>query len=410
MRSVLAPRLAILAGALTLAALALVPAPQAAEAKVLRDGKTGFRLDAPRGSKLKRSGDVYVVTRKRTRFTIATVGGGQSPSAAGTELARALGASASKVRKSKKSYSATLTPRKGGAATAVAIRKRGKRLVVGRTTGKATAATASRAAGQAGGTQATGRAAIAIRPRATAAITTAEIALLRQLVNTTTGGRPIVLGSGIPLRRFTAPDGSATAFVPDRAGWAYNGASGGIDGTNVNEGSFAFGIAVPVLTPGSFGSGTGQFIESPFVDAGTALRTVFPAFIARLGGNVAITSATPFPGSQQLLGANYNSGFFAVTLNFNGAAFDGVFLIGTAPIDGQYWLMYYSFAIVRRGADPRIGPALLEAWASWNPGADQQRRVNQTLQTILTTQVAGGPIDQAVFDEAAAKWSAYIRE
>jgi hypothetical protein len=388
-RDAASPRLTLALVAL-LAVLTAALAPSTATAKTLRHKKTGFTVKAPKGSKLARKHGTYVVTRKGARFTIALVKTAQSPAAAGGELARALGASASKVRSSRRAYSATLTPRKGGATLAVAIRKRGKRLVVGRTAGKAGAASA---------------------PIATAALTTGEIALLRQLVRTTRGGAPIVLGSGIPLRPFTAPDGSATAFVPNRAGWTFGGASGGIEGSNANEGSFAFGIAVPILTPGSFGSGTGQFVEAPFVDAATALRNVFPAWIRRLGVNVAVTGLTPFPGSQQLLGANFNSGFFAITLNVNGAAFDGVFLMGTAPIDGQFWLMYYSFAIVRRGADPRIGPALLESWASWNPGADQQRRRNQTLQTILTTQlVGGGPIDQAVFDAAAAKWSEYIRE
>jgi hypothetical protein len=404
MRSVLAPRLPIsIVAALTaalLVALATAPlatagapsATAAAKSKTLRDKKTGFRVKAPKGSKLKRQkSGVYLVRRRGARFAIAPIKTSQSPAAAGAEIARALGATAAKVKSSKSSWSATLSPRKGGAATAVAIRRRGKRLIVGRTTGRAGAAAG---------------------PRATAAITTAEIAVLRQLVRSADGGRAIVLGSGIPLRRFTAPDGSATAFVPDRPGWTYSGAKGGIDGSNANEGALAFGIAVPILTPGSFGSGTGQFVESPFVGAATAVRTTFPAFIRRAGGgNVAITGLTPFPGAQQLLGANFDSGFFAVTMNVNGRAFDGVMLMGTAPIDGQYWLMYYSFVIVRRGADARLGPALLEAWASWNPSADQQRRRNETLQAILTTQlVGGGPIDQGVFDAAAAKWSAYIRE
>lgn len=386
--------LAILAAGLLSAAPATAGdsprAAAAAKSKTLRDKQTGFKVKAPKGAKLKRAKGVYVVTRKGARFTIAAVATTQAPAAAGGEIARALGAGASKVKSSGKSYSATLTPRKGGAATAVVIRKRGKRLIVGRTSGRAGAATAA--------------------PRARLALTGGEIAVLRQLVDTAAGGAPLTLGGSIPLKPFTASDGSATAFVPDLPGWSYNGARGGIDGSNPNEGALAFGIAVPILTPGSFGSGSGQFVESPPVDAATAVRNVLPAWFARIGANVQVTGLTPFPGSEQVLGANYNSGFYAATLNVNGAPFDGVILMGTSAIDGQYWLMYYSLAIVRRGADPRLGPALLESWASWNPSADQQRRRNETLATILSTQVGGGPIDQAVFDEAAAKWSAYIRE
>lgn len=390
-------RPAILVAALAVALLSTAPAatatgPEASAAakpKTLRDKQTGFKVKAPKGAKLEHAKGVYVVTRRGARFTIAPVETTQSPAAAGDEIGRALGATVTRVKSPKGSYVAKLAPRKGGTTTAVAIRRRGKRLIVGRTTGKVAASG---------------------RPHAQASLTTGEIALLRQLVNSAAGGAPIVLGSNVPLRRFTAPDGSATAFVPDRPGWNYSGARGGIDGSNPNEGALAFGIAVPILTPGSFGSGTGQFVESPFVDAATAVGNVLPAWFARIGANVQVTGLTPFLGAEQILGANYNSGFFAATLNVNGAPFDGVILMGTAPIDGQYWLMYYSLAIVRRGADPRIGPALLESWASWNPSADQQRRRNETLATILTTQVAGGPIDQGVFDEAAAKWSAYIRE
>ena len=34
----------------------------------------------------------------------------------------------------------------------------------------------------------------------------------------------------------------------------------------------------------------------------------------------------------------------------------------------------------------------------------------QALNSILTTNVGGGPIDQDVFDEAAAKWGEYFRQ
>ena len=67
-------------------------------------------------------------------------------------------------------------------------------------------------------------------------------------------------------------------------------------------------------------------------------------------------------------------------------------------------------AAVNQGSDPRIGAAILRTWATWDPSRDQARRLNQALNSILTTNVGGGPIDQDVFDEAAEKWDEYFRE
>ena len=53
---------------------------------------------------------------------------------------------------------------------------------------------------------------------------------------------------------------------------------------------------------------------------------------------------------------------------------------------------------------------MLRTWATWDPSRDQQRRLNAALNSILTTNVGGGPIDQDVFDEAARKWSEYFRQ
>lgn len=91
----------------------------------------------------------------------------------------------------------------------------------------------------------------------------------------------------------------------------------------------------------------------------------------------------------------------------------GVFLYGAGTfdtgVDGAY-ANYLSYAAVNDGTDPRIGAALLRTWATWDPSRDQARRLNEALNSILTTNVGGGPIDQDVFDEAAAKWDEYFRQ
>jgi hypothetical protein len=367
-------------------------APAAQVSKLLR-AKGRFRVRAPRGSKVAHRRRVYVITRRGSRFTIANVRTRQSPRAAGRELARALASTASRVKANRRGYSAVLTPTAGGSKVAVAIRRRGRgRLVVGRT---------------AGGPR--GSAAAAAGPRAHAALTAAEVAQLRQLVRTARGGTAITLRSGIPLRKFTAPDGGSSAFVPDRRGWQFGGGGGVVEGVNLAEGAFAFGVSFPVIASSLFPLPPGT-ITGPLVDAGTALRTVYPAFIATLGVDVQIGQVAVVPGTQGVLGPGFNSAVFTVSLTLNGAPFQGIFTAGSAPIDGSIWQFYYSNVMVRRGADPRLGPALMETWASWDPSADARRRIAQTLQTIRTTPIPGNPIDADVFDEAHAKWVAYIRQ
>ena len=72
---------------------------------------------------------------------------------------------------------------------------------------------------------------------------------------------PRALPASIPLRPFTAPDGSATASVPDLPGWTFNGGSGVIEGSGP-EGSFAFGVPFFGAIPGSFAANL--FPVAPF--------------------------------------------------------------------------------------------------------------------------------------------------
>jgi hypothetical protein len=252
-------------------------------------------------------------------------------------------------------------------------------------------------------------------PQARAAITASQIALLRQIAQTANGGRPIALGDDVRLKPFTAQDGSATAFVPDRPGWQFDGLRGVIEGANPNEGAFAFGVVFYVQTPATFILlRDPRFPQAPgFLDAAGSLTTAVPEWLSTCCraqmANVQITGT--MPGSEQFLGPGYSSGFFTATFTLNGRAWQGVFLIGSNPttgVDGTFYV-YYSYVAVPVGTSPAIGAALLQTWASWNPSADQARRRNETLATILSTHFSGGPIDQAVFDEAAARWDAYIR-
>ncbi len=370
--------LAALAAALLAVAL-LAPVSEARSVKLR--GPSGFSVKAPQGFKLKAKKGIYRITGRGLRLTYARVkAGGRSPADTGAELARAAKTTATSVRSSGSRWSARLGSRR------VEVRAKGANLVVlsfGRTARKAGAA---QNAGQ--------------------------LALLRRIANSARGGRAAALPGSIPLRPFTAPDGSATASVPDLPGWTYNGGSGVIEGSGP-EGSFAFGVPFFGAVPGSFAANS--FPVAPFpATAGEGLTNLVPQFFARSGlPGIGIQVTGQFPGSEQILGPGYVSGFLTAAVTAAGGTASGVFLYGAGTfdtgVDGAY-ANYLSYAAVNTGTDPRIGAALLRTWATWDPSRDQQRRINQALNSILTTNVGGGPIDQDVFDEAAAKWSEYFRQ
>jgi hypothetical protein len=371
--------LAALVAALVSVAL-LAPAASARTVK-LRDRSSGFSVKAPAGFKLKAKRGIYRITGRGLRLTYARVpSGGRSPADTGAELVRAAKATATGVRSSAKRWSA----RAGGQT--LEVRGSGSKLIVlryGRTSSR-----------RAGASQSPG-----------------QLALLRRIAGTARGGRTAQLPASIALRSFTAPDGSATAQVPNLPGWTFNGGSGVIEGSGP-EGSFAFGVPFFGAVPGSFAAGS--FPVAPFpATAGEGLSALLPQFLARSGiPGVNIQVTGQFPGSEQILGAGYVSGFLTAVVTAAGQTASGVFLYGAGlfdtGVDGAY-ANYVSYAVVNQGADPRIGAALLRTWATWDPSRDQARRLNEALNSILTTNVGGGPIDQDVFDEAARKWSEYFR-
>lgn len=396
-------RIALTATLLALAA-GTVLAPTAAAAApalstTLRDGGSGFTVRTPSGFSLSQRSGVYTIAKGRLKLVFARARTLQPPAQAGDAIARALGAQVSGRTTTRSSFRATLRAAKG--TRLLEIRRSGRFLRI---------ATYSSASRSGRGANASGTA------LARAAITTGEIALLRQIAATANGGRPIVLGSGVRLKPFTAQDGSATAFVPDLPSWQYDGLRGVVEGANPNQGAFAFGVVFFVQTDATFVLlRDPRFPQTPtFLDAAGALTTALPQWFAKCCDaqleNVQITGQ--LPGSEQFLGFGYQSGFFTASFTLNGRPWQGIFLLGTNPttgVDGTYYV-YYSYAAVPVGTPPAIGAALLETWASWNPSADQARRRNETLATVLSTHFTGGPIDQAVFDKAAADWSAYIRE
>lgn len=351
---------------------------QPASAAVLH-GSGGFSARSPSGFHLRQHNGLYRVSGHGLTLLYARVPAARSkPSALGTQIARTLGQRPRGVRASSTRWRGTV------GARFIDVRRQGKNLAI-----FSMASAGARAASLSG-----------------------RLAPLRRIADTVRGGRLARLPQPIRMRTFTAPDGGSSALVPDLPGWSFNGGSGIIEGTGP-QGAFAFGFPFYAAVPGS--PGTSSFVTAPFPSsAEVGLQTVVPAEFHRVGlamSNVAVRSR--FDGSQSLLGPNWRSDFMTATFRgTNGTPASGVFLYGAGLFDtgsdGTY-ANYLSYALVRRGTDPRIGAALLRSWTSWNPTRNQQQRLHDAIGTILTTNVGGGAIDPQVFDEAAAKWDAYFR-
>ncbi|MDQ6807358.1 MAG: hypothetical protein M3065_20945, partial [Actinomycetota bacterium] len=366
--------------ALLMCVALLAPVWGSAGAAVLH-GSKGFTAHAPRGFHLSQHHGLYRISGHRLALLYARVpAAGARPADVGAQLVRTLGRKPTGVRTSGSRGRATVGSR------VLEVRTRGRNIQVASLSGSAGAA--REAVGKSG------------------------LALLQRIADSVRGGQLAQLPRPIPMKLFTAPDGGSSALVPDLPGWAYNGGSGIIEGTGP-QGGFVFGFPFYAAEPNS--PGTSSFVTAPFPSsAEVGLQTVVPLELRRLNlafTNVAVRSR--FDGSQSLLGPHWRSDFMSATFSgTNGAPGQGVFLYGAGLFDtgvnGTY-ANYLSYALVRRGTDPRIGAALLRAWGTWNPTANQQQRLHDTINTILTTNVAGGAIDPQVFDEAAAKWDAYFR-
>ncbi len=378
---------------LALAAVAAAPAAGAA-AKVrtftLRD-KSGLTVKAPRGYKLHNSGGVYTVSNRRATLVLIRLRSSASALATGRELARALTGTAS--------GSGTAT--RFGARVKVA----GRTQVLGvRRAGSALVVSTIRDARKGGH---------AAAPRARAALTAADIATLLRVAGTATGGQAANLSPTLPTTQFVAPDGRSRAQVPAGGDWKYQGGGGQIIASSASLGAgislgLPFGVVTPPYPPVSY------YPYAPYSpDPLRAAQEIVPDYLNRQGGKVTSLRvvADLAPGLAPT-GLATGVGYYAFTMVAGGIPGQGVMYVSVSNqgLDSGFWTVYFSFIVVKQGSDPRIFATLLKTWQSWDPSADQQRRIADTYRTLASIRYNGaGPIDDQVFSEAAAKWDLYIR-
>lgn len=381
---------------LALAAVAAAPAAGAA-AKVrtftLRD-KSGLTVKAPRGYKLRNSGGVYTVSNRRATLVLLRLRSSASALATGRELARALTGTAAGSGTATR-FSARV--KVAGRTQALGVRRAGSALIV------STIRDARK-----GGAHATA-------PRARAALTAADIATLQRVAGTATGGQAANLSPTLPTTQFVAPDGGSRAQVPAGGDWQYKGGGGQIIASSASLGAaISLGLPFGVTLPGGFGTPYPYYPVAAYSpDPVRAAQQIIPDYLNRNGGKVTSLRvvADLAPGLAPT-GLATGVGYYAFSMVAGGIPGQGVMYVSVSDQGSEsgFWTVYFSFIVVKQGSDPRIFATLLKTWQSWDPSADQQRRIADTYRTLASIRYNGaGPIDDQVFSEAAAKWDLYIR-
>lgn len=383
-------------------AVALALSPTVASGAKVKHKQTGFSAKVPGGFKLKfdKATGAYRIANRKSYLNLLFTRSSAEADTAGNELLRVLGGTVVASQGTTDTFSADVGVDGLQLHVEIARTGDGLRVVTFGPVPKGKKDTTA-----------------VIRPNgagALTALTPQQLATLQKIVAGARGGRPVELPGDVPLRPFVAPDGSAQAFVPDRPGWAYNGGSGVIEGSNATEGAFAFGVPFLVYSPNDPFPPAGGPI-APFMGPEQAIVNVLPAYFGNFGldfSNVQVVGIVP--GTENVLGPPGQSGMYGVRFTSGGRGSSALMTIGCTPSPGDIfgnWLIYMSYIAVLDAAPAGIGSALLQTWSSWDPSADQVRRRNATIYSILTTRiVGGGPIDPDVFDAANEKWGAYLRE
>jgi len=228
------------------------------------------------------------------------------------------------------------------------------------------------------------------RPPLFLRISPRQIRQLSDILASQQGGRVIPLPVQVPVQTLTGP--GTSAVVPNLPGWNFQANDGIVSGGHPTQGIVNLGIPVA------------NFVTA---DPAQAIFQLWPQFMASNGASIQVLGVRFIPNTGGWLGAGFNSGMFTVRFRFNGLDWDALFVSGVSTTNP---LWYHSYVGVPVGSSPAIGNALMNTWATWDPSAAAQQRLQNALLTVLTTVIPGNPIDPTVFDRLHRDWTAYIRQ
>ena len=324
-----------------------VPAKRAPAAPAswvtLRDARTGFSVQAPRGFRLGVQKGVYVLRQGERTITFSRTVTDARPAAYGDALLRQIGGKVVSRQAGDDALAAAVDG-DAGRETFV-IRRAGEHLEV--TTGRAPTAAALAVADveRVGGSAKGG---IALRAPS--------------------GGS----GGALTLKPYRTPDGGATAMVPGDPGWNIDGGQGVVLGSS-EKGAFLLGRTYKVFLPQSAPQGGGPVPVSPYVDdPAEAAAQVLPK-VNPSATNIRVRRTV----RTGVLPSFSASGMYVFDYDLDGKPWTSVATVGVDSPDRYsnfIWSLYYSGIGVPSGSDPGVGASLLEVWRSWDPsGAIAQR-------------------------------------
>jgi len=234
-----------------------------------------------------------------------------------------------------------------------------------------------------------------------------QVRAINDVLGTRQGGQTVPLPVAIPTRRFTSPDGTASATVPDLPGWSFFGGDGVISGGHPDYGAVNLGVPVYVGFPGFTGTG----VVSPLVLPDQAIFQVWPQHNrVALGRQPQVLDVKEVPNTRGWLGLGFDSALYTVLFSLDGRRFEALMISGVGGTGTNFaWLWYYSYVAVVQGAPAGVGDALLNVWKTWSNEAAVQRRLDDARFAIATTPFVGA-IDPDVFERVAQDWNALIRQ
>lgn len=217
----------------------------------------------------------------------------------------------------------------------------------------------------------------------------------------------------IPLKAFTNSDGTAKADVPDGDGWRASGQQGVVEGGHPELGGFAFGVAVPYFTPNAACFGPCPGLQAPFMGSAQAVQQAWPLFLTSGGAAVSnVQIVAQVPGSAGVLGPGIDSGMYQFSAVSAGKPIVGYIVAGTVQISPQTWYLYFSYVAAFQGVSGAVGDALMRTWQTWDPSADQARRQRLTFiaqQETLNIVQQATEYRRRVFEKTNYNWVQLIR-
>jgi len=371
-------------------------------------GQGGFSIRAPRGYRLTASGGGYEVAGRAGRMTLLAV----STAGATRTVAEALLGPGLPPTPNADHFGLKLGLKDGDkgeiyfsrAPTGVAVvlldppRRKGKPKAKGKSAAKRPLATSSAQIGN-----------LQRRLFARIAGSARNLGSVALPASTTQEQEP-----PLALKPFTTVDGSAKAMVPDAPGWVAGGSKGIVEGYNPEQGSYAFGVALPISEPWTCFLPPCAGILLPSMPVQDALRQAWPLVFNQAGGNVGnVQIFSEVPNSGGLLGPGFlSSGMFQLSFQANGRSGLAYAIAGTTIIEPGLWLFYYSYIAAYNGVPGTIGDALLRTWQSWDPSVNQAERQAQTIVSQQeTTRIiqSTGEYQRRVYEKTNYNWDAYIR-